>query len=105
MARDPIELGQKVAHWILSVISGTKGLEFELVDIATWYLPNDEPGIQALDEYVYEQATLNHFRHPLSRPQFCWVAIGNGSLKQDCSREWKRSLCELCSERYAPMHG
>jgi hypothetical protein len=65
------------------VISGTKDLEFELVDLATWHLPNDEPGIPALDEYVYEQATLNHFRHSLWRPQFFSVATGNGSLKQD----------------------
>jgi hypothetical protein len=26
---------------------------------------------------------LNHFRHSLGRPQFCAVAIGHGSLKQD----------------------
>jgi hypothetical protein len=74
-------------------------LEFELVDFATWHLPNDEPGIPALDEYVYEQATLNHFRHSLWRPQSCSVAIGNGSLKQDpdqtmllASRESSRTL-------------
>jgi hypothetical protein len=65
----PDWIGAEVAHWILIVISGTK--EFELVDLATWHLPNDEPGIPALDEYVYEQATLNHFRHSLWRPQFC----------------------------------
>jgi hypothetical protein len=29
------------------------------------------------------EAPLNHFRHSLGRPQFCAVAIGNGSLKQD----------------------
>jgi hypothetical protein len=29
------------------------------------------------------EAPLNHFRHSLGGPQFCAVAIGNGSLKQD----------------------
>jgi hypothetical protein len=29
------------------------------------------------------EAPLNHFRYSLGRPQFCAVAIGNGSLKQD----------------------
>jgi len=29
------------------------------------------------------EAPLNHFRNSLCRPQFCAVAIGNGSLKQD----------------------
>jgi hypothetical protein len=32
------------------------------------------------------EAPLNHFRYSLCRPQFCAVAIGNGSLKQDADQ-------------------
>lgn len=50
----PNRIGADIAHWVLSVISGTKDLEFELVDLARWYLPNDEPSIPAVHEYVHE---------------------------------------------------
>jgi NAD(P)H-dependent FMN reductase len=50
----PNRIGADIAHWVLSVISGTKDLEFELVDLAKWPLPDDEPGVPAIHEYVHE---------------------------------------------------
>jgi NAD(P)H-dependent FMN reductase len=50
----PRRIGGQVAEWILGIVSGTNGLEFELVDLARWHLPDDEPGLPAAREYMHE---------------------------------------------------
>jgi hypothetical protein len=51
------------------------------------------------------EAPLNHLHHSLGGPQFCAVAIGNGSLKQDpdqpmllaARKSLGRPCCRQCS--------
>lgn len=50
----PSRIGMDVAQWVLSEISGTQDLQFELIDLAKWHLPDDEPGIPQIHEYVHE---------------------------------------------------
>ncbi|MGH9691424.1 MAG: NADPH-dependent FMN reductase [Candidatus Acidiferrales bacterium] len=50
----PKRIGEQVAEWVLSLVSGTRDIEFELVDLARWPLPNDEPNIPANQEYMHE---------------------------------------------------
>ena len=50
----PKRIGRQIAEWVLSVIPATDGLEVELVDLANFPLPNDEPGVPAHHEYVHE---------------------------------------------------
>lgn len=50
----PVRIGRQVAEWVLCVISGTNNFRSELVDLADWSLPNDEPSIPATGQYLYE---------------------------------------------------
>ena len=50
----PKRIGRQIAEWVVSAIPAADGLEFELVDLADWPLPNDEPGVPANHEYVHE---------------------------------------------------
>lgn len=48
-------IGDQVAGWLLDIVAGQAGLDFELVDLADWPLPlADEPEIPARGHYVHE---------------------------------------------------
>lgn len=51
----PKRIGKQIVEWILTVISNTQGIEFEIVDIASFNLPLlDEPEYAALGNYVHD---------------------------------------------------
>jgi NAD(P)H-dependent FMN reductase len=51
----PRRVGQAIAEWVAEVGRGAVPGVLEVVDLKDWHLPmDDEPGIPALGEYVFE---------------------------------------------------
>jgi NAD(P)H-dependent FMN reductase len=51
----PTRSGPKIADWFLSQVKDTKGVEFELIDLAEVNLPFlDEPNLPAMGNYKHE---------------------------------------------------
>src|SRR5579862_1865340 len=43
----PTRIGVDIANWVHNLVSGKHDLHFELIDLAEWHLPNDEPAVPA----------------------------------------------------------
>jgi NAD(P)H-dependent FMN reductase len=51
----PGRVGAEISRWIHEIVSPSEHLHFELIDLADWHLPNDEPGVPAATaEYTNE---------------------------------------------------